>query len=227
MSKLLIIEDDQALSSLMKAFLESKKFQIDLVSDGQSGLEWLTQVEYAAAIIDWELPNLSGVEICRNYRNGGGMTPIIMLTGRGQVKDKITGLDAGADDYLAKPFDMEELAARIRSLLRRPPSTAGGNTLSLGPIEMDLEKNLVSIDRSIIELSPTEFAILELFLRNPGCVYNTDAIIEKIWSINDEVSAETVRSHITRLRKKLYAASEQAGNCLKNSYGIGYRMELP
>ncbi|MBX9671762.1 MAG: response regulator transcription factor [Candidatus Obscuribacterales bacterium] len=224
MSKILIIEDDLALAEFVKDFLEAKLHEVDHVADGLEGLAWLQQKPYAAAIIDWQLPGLSGIEICQKFRKGGGKAPIIMLTAKKGSPDVVDGLSAGADDYVTKPFEISVLYARLQSVLRRAPSF-DSRTLIFNDIELDLDGGVFRIGEATKKLTRKELGILELLMRNPGRVFSADAILEHVWSTDSETGPETVRTHINHLRKSLAAASPTCGDIIESVYGLGYRLK--
>lgn len=226
MSKILIIEDDLALTGYLTDFFEAKRHVIDHAADGVSGLALLEHGQYAAAIVDWDLPGMSGIEICQQYRKKGGTTPIIMLTAKNTTPELVNGFEAGADDYLTKPFQMEELDVRIKSLLKRQPGLST-RQLQLGDLQLDLDLGLIRIKQSVTQLTRKEMGILELFMRNPERLFTAEALLEHVWSTDSESGTETVRTHINRLRKRLSSASPGAGDSIESVYGLGYRMKRP
>ncbi len=226
MSKLLIIEDDKILSALVKQALTSQKYTVDTSFDGAEGLEMLLANQYACAIVDWELPNLIGPEICRAYRQHGGTTPIIMLTRRSRTSEKVTGFDSGADDYLPKPFDMDELYARLRGLMRRPAEIKT-QTIRVGDLIVDRERRSASVGGKELELSKKEFLMLELMVSNPGRLFSPESIIDGVWSLDDEITVWAVRSNIARIRSKIAAVDEDCAALIKTIYGQGYKIESP
>lgn len=225
MAKVLLIEDDVALANFVKISLEQNQYEVDHLVSGSEGLEWLLNTHYDLAIIDWALPQLSGVEICKQYRENGGKSPILMLTGKTQASEMVTGLDSGADDYLPKPFSLEVLHARLRALLRRQPALSESK-MTLGLYVVDQSKKILLVDGKEIKLPRKEFLIIELLMKHPGHTFSAEAIMDRAWSSDSETSPETVRSHIARLRSKIAAVSEEAADCLKNIYGLGYKLEV-
>ncbi|MBY0550505.1 MAG: response regulator transcription factor [Candidatus Obscuribacterales bacterium] len=226
MPKILLIEDDQVLSYFIKQFMGTKKFEVDLTGDGEEGLRWLTSQEYSAAVIDWDLPKKNGTEVCVEYRRLGGQTPIIMLTKRAKLADKITGFEAGADDYLPKPFEQEELYARILSLMRRPASFKP-TVVTIGELTLDCNARTASVQGQAIELSRKEFAILELLATNPEHVFSGESILDKVWSTETDSSVWAVRTHVARIRSKISAVDESTSTLIKTIYGQGYKLSLP
>jgi DNA-binding response OmpR family regulator len=226
MPKVLIIEDDQRLGSELKESLLASGFEADLVSDGSEGLHWLKEGSYAVAVVDWNLPGMSGVEICKNYRASGGKTPILMLTGNTESDAVVSGLQAGADDYVRKPGELRELLARLNSLMRRP-TTYQSSEIQIGIVKIDTAKRGCWVNDVFLTMPRREFAILELLMHNPGHLYTAERIIEKAWPTGTDASPDVVRVHVTRLRQRLNAASVVAGAYLVNVYGEGYKFEKP
>ncbi|MBX9693650.1 MAG: response regulator transcription factor, partial [Cyanobacteria bacterium] len=188
MSRLLLVEDDQVFSSLVKQALVGQKYTVDSTRDGEEGLELLRSNQYACAILDWELPNLTGPEICKAYRESGGKTPIIMLTRRTRVSEKVCGFEAGVDDYLAKPFDLEELFARLKALMRRPALAKPLRAVEIGNLVVDSEKRSAFVRGESLDLSTKEFILLELLANNRGRLFSAEDIIGLVWSLDKDVS---------------------------------------
>lgn len=226
MPKILLIEDDQVLSYFIKQYMELKKFEIDLVGDGDEGLLWLTSQEYSVAIIDWDLPGKNGKDICIEYRQNGGQTPIIMLTKRSNLSDKVTGFEAGADDYLPKPFAQEELYSRILSLMRRPPAYRE-TIITVGNLVLDSNRRTAKVQGQLLELSRKEFSILELLATNPERVFSGENILERLWSTEDDSSIWAVRTHVAKIRSKISAVDEETASLIKTIYGQGYKLSPP
>ncbi len=224
MAKILIVEDDVALASFVRDGLVRQNHAVDIVNDGEEGLYWLSHQDYSLALIDWDLPKLSGVELCHRYRSSGGAVPILMLTGKGGADDIVQGLDSGADDYLPKPFEMGPLLARIRALLRRPAEVQN-SVLQAGMIEVDLTAGLVRVSGTLVELSPKEFGLLEFLMRNRDRVCSTETLISNVWPTDSTTSVESIRSIVNRLRSKLESADPKAGGCVRSIYGMGYKLE--
>jgi len=217
--KILLVEDDEKLSFTVQCFLQSEHHVVDVVPTGEEGIERLSSYTYDMAIIDWILPGLNGVEVVRQYRALGGRIPILILTAKGQIKDKLTGLDSGSDDYLTKPFDLDELSARVRALLRRPghtqPVVLAIGDLSLNPSSLEVTKGGIPI-----HLPPKEFALLEFFMRHPDEAFTAVALIERIWSSESDASSESIRPYIYRLRSKI--AAGKLPPRIKTLRGKGY-----
>src|SRR5579883_3219299 len=207
MSKILLAEDDLELTSVICNYLELESYIVDAVADGAAALERLLAIDYDAVILDWQLPSMTGIEVCQSFRANGGRTPILILTGKQAIKDKEAGLDAGADDYLTKPFHPRELCARLRALGRRPTQRVG-EELKLGDLILNLNKFQLHRNGVEIDLLPLEFALLEFFMRNPGRVFNADILLERVWLVNSEASPEAVRTCIKTLRRKIDVPGE-------------------
>jgi DNA-binding response OmpR family regulator len=220
---LLVVEDDPRLSRLLKRLLEEDRHVVELASDGQSALEVAestTGIELV--ILDVGLPDISGIEVAQRLRRNGADLAILMLTARDTVGDRVAGLDAGADDYLVKPFAFEELAARIRALARRGVGSQrrGEPRLRVGPIELDEALRQVTVDGRQVELSPREFSLLECFLRHPGQVMSRDQLLDQAWPFGVVVTPNAVDAYIHYLRDKL----GEAGRLVETVRGVGYRI---
>lgn len=221
MAKILLVEDENPIASMISEWLTREKHTVDVLDNGADALNWLSNASYDVAIIDWGIPELSGVDLCTQFRSKGGKTPILMLTGKDTLKDKLTGLDSGADDYLTKPFDLQELSARVRALLRRPPE-CNENVLKVMDIELDMVCRTVTKAGREIRLAPKEFAILECFMRNPNQVFSSDNIVSKVWSTDSEAAPDLIRPYINRLRAKLDEDGTQS--VIETVHGMGYKL---
>jgi DNA-binding response OmpR family regulator len=222
MAKILVVEDEPEIVRNLENLLKIEHYTVETTDNGQDGLYMLETFLYDAAIIDWHLPKLSGVDLCRQYRATGGATPILMLTGKATIHDKKTGLDGGADDYLTKPFHVDEFMARVRALLRRSGRGAPTDKLVVGPLALDAVTHEVALGDTPLKLLPKEFAILELLMRSPGKVFAAEEIVTRVWKSDESGSAEAVRTHIKNLRKKLSA--QAAGEKLETVHGVGYKL---
>ncbi len=220
---LLIVEDDRRLGRLLTRMLEEDRHVVELATDGRGGLEIAEITDGLDAIIlDIGLPDMSGLEVARRLRAQGSRTAILVLTARDAVDDRVAGLDAGADDYLVKPFAYRELAARLRALRRR----TGGSletpaTLALGVIELDEAHRVVRVVGERVTLSPREFSLLECFLRHPDQVLSRDQLLDAAWPLGVAVTPNTVDAYVHLLRQKLGGA---AGSYIRTERGVGYRM---
>jgi len=221
MSKILLVEDDENLAFLLKMQLEQARYLVDHVATGLVALSQLKMAEYDLVILDWMLPDISGVDACRQYRGSGGRTPILMLTARGAVEDKAAGLNAGADDYLVKPFHPMELNARVQALLRRPTNYAG-KTLQVKDIELDTEGNRVFKAGQEIDLTSKEFSLLELLMRYPNQSFSLESILSRVWQSDSTASVDTVRTHMKTLRRKL--GDNEENGIIRTKRGAGYRI---
>ncbi|MBS2011128.1 MAG: response regulator transcription factor [Cyanobacteria bacterium SZAS TMP-1] len=226
MPKILIVEDDQDLTFLVDEWLTSEGYALDICHNGLEGYEYARQGTHDIIILDWDLPGMTGVEICRKYRQNGGTAPILMLTGKSRIDDKEMGLDSGADDYLSKPFHMRELSARLRALARRP-STPVSSTLKVGHLEMDFVSHKFFKGGVEVHLTPKEFALLELLMRRPGEMFSTEAILQRVWSFDSEASSDAVRTSVRRIRQKLDDSDDESQSVIESSRKIGYRLRVP
>jgi DNA-binding response OmpR family regulator len=220
---LLLIEDDPRLGRLLRRLLEEDRHVVELAVDGKSGLELaLDGRGIDALILDIGLPDMSGLDVARRIRAAGSEMPILVLTARDTIGDRVTGLDAGADDYLVKPFAFEELAARLRALARRSDRGARrrGTRLVNGPIVLDEETRAVTVDGKPVNLSPREFALLECLLRHPGRVMTRDQLLDQAWPYGVAVTLNAVDAYIHYVRAKLGPAGER----IETVRGVGYRL---
>lgn len=219
MAKILLVEDEFDIYEPVRAHLAHEHHQIEVVTNGREALNRLRFYNYDLIILDLILPGLDGMEVCRKFRKEGGTTPVLMLTARSTTSERVTGLDAGADDYLVKPFEFSELSARARALLRRP-SVFSGNVLSSGLITLDLTAHRVTLAGNELQLLPKEFAILEFFMRHPNQVFSQEAIMDRVWKSESDASPETVRTYIRRLRQKITVSGSRCP--IQTVHGIGY-----
>lgn len=221
MAKIVVIEDNADLANMVKTFLLFEHHTVETIGHGGEARDHLKTFEYDLIILDWELPEVSGLEILKHYRSRGGQAPVLMLTGKDEISDKEEGLDGGADDYLTKPFHMKELGARVRSLLRRPAAVRE-SVLSAKSITMDVSKYRVHKGTESIALVPKEFQLLEFMMRHPNQVFTPEALLNRVWPSESDSTAEALRTTMKRLRKKIDPDSE----ILKTVHGVGYILEL-
>ncbi|KAB8331485.1 response regulator [Scytonema tolypothrichoides VB-61278] len=221
--RILIVEDDELTAKALTMVLEDQNYAVEVASDGQAGWDLVQAFEYDLIMLDVMLPKLDGISLCQKLRSHDFKMPILLLTGRDSSHDKAIGLDAGADDYVVKPFDCEEIVARVRALLRRSNSTSLP-VLEWGNLRFDPSMLEVRYKTRIVELTPKEYALLELFLRNPQRVFSCSAILDRIWSFDKTPTQEAVRTQIKGLRQKLKAAGA-AADLVETVYGIGYRLK--
>ena len=218
---LLVVEDDARLSRLLKRLLSQDRHVVETALTAEEGLEISTSnLELDAIILDVGLPDGSGFEVARTLRKRGSQVSILMLTARDSVSDRVEGLDAGADDYLVKPFAYEELLARLRALGRRPPSRKS-SALKAGPIELDETTRRVTVSGKPVDLSQREFSILECLLRRPGQVLSRDQLLDYAWPYGVALTPNTVEAYIHLLREKLGA---EAAATVETVRGGGYRL---
>ncbi|MCC7527129.1 MAG: response regulator transcription factor [Candidatus Melainabacteria bacterium] len=202
MSKILLAEDEALLANEISEWLQYEHYIVDVARNGAEAENMLRTCQYDVLILDWMLPGISGVDICKRYRANGGQTPILILTARSSIQCKETGLDSGADDYLTKPFQLKELSARIRSLLRRAV-VAPSTKLQITNITIDPKARLVLKDGVEIHLEPREFNLLEFLFRHPNVLFTSEALIGRVWESHADITAETLRSYVKSLRKKI------------------------
>lgn len=221
--KLLIVEDQPKLAQAIKAGFKQEGWASDVTLDGPSGLAAARGGGYDAIVLDRMLPGgLDGLEICQTLRQEGVMTPVLLLTAKGQTRDKVDGLNAGADDYLVKPFAFDELVARVRALLRRP-SVAQKTVLKVGDLTLDPVKTEVQRAGRVIALSQTEFALLEYLMHHAGRVLSKDQLINHVWEFDDDILPNTVEVFIGNLRQKIDKPFKK--RLIKTVRGFGYKIE--
>jgi DNA-binding response OmpR family regulator len=221
MPKVLMADDDDRLREFVADWMEHENFTVDLAADGDECKQYLLSSQYDVLIIDWDMPKINGVELCRWFRSKGGTTPILMLTGKDHIEDKETGFGAGVDDYFTKPFEVRELAIRVRALMRRA-HVAVSRIMTIGPLVIDPEAYSVSINNEPVKLTSTEFSVLEFLGRHPNQVFSTAALLTRVWSGTTEVSPDAVRVCIGRLRAKFETLGQ--ASLIENLHGIGYRL---
>lgn len=220
MARVLLADDNKEVLVMLSSWLKFEdNLTVDTAADGRAALEFLRSFAYDVIVLDWEMPEMSGVDVCKEFRRGNHTTPVIMLTGRDSTQDKITGLDSGADDYMTKPFSAEELSARIRALLRRQAAPPAKEMQSAG-VEIKPESHSASFNGQALNLSPTEFNLLAFFMENSNQIFAPEALVARVWGQADDASVAGVRTAVKRLRKKLEA---QGSGCpLDTIRGSGY-----
>lgn len=219
--RVLIVEDEPALAGALREALEGIGHAVDVASDGEMAEEMLDAYPYDLALLDVSLPRRTGLEVCRRARDRGLNLPILMLTARDTLADKVAGLDAGADDYLIKPFELDELLARVRALLRRHSPTKEA-VLRVADLTLDPASSEVSRGGVPIKLARKERALLEVLMRNAGRIVPRERILEHLWDMDAEPDPEVIRAHVKLLRKAI--GDNQAPRLIETVHGIGYRM---
>jgi two-component system OmpR family response regulator len=214
--KVLVVEDNRKLASFLARALSEEGYVVDTVEDGGVARDQMLKIPYDVVILDWMLPTVDGLSVCRAVRAGGATAPILMLTARGDVAERIAGLDAGADDYLAKPFDLGELLARLRALVRRD---LGGRLLEVGAVRVDRRDHLVTVDGRRVDLTPRELALLTYLLAHAGKVIPRTELLTKVWQTSFDPGSNIVEVHVKNLRSKLAAHAA----LLETVRGVGYR----
>lgn len=223
---ILLVEDDPSLIELVRYNLEAADFDVAVEMDGDGGLMAMRERDFDLVILDWMMPNMSGIEVVRQIRrmNDKRATPVIMLTARGEETDKIRGLDAGADDYVVKPFSPAELVSRIRALLRRSAPDMGGETLAYEDLEMDLVSHKVNRGGRSVHLGPTEYRLLRVLMENPNRVYSREQLLDKAWGQNIYVEIRTVDVHVRRLRRAINIDGKP--DLIRTVRGSGYALDV-
>jgi len=217
--RFLLIEDNERLADLIKKGLEEQAYTVDATTSGREGEELAARGCYDVIVLDLMLPDHDGVELCRNLRRRGISTPVLMLTALSSTDEKVAGLEAGADDYLTKPFELEEFTARVRALLRRARSAEGAK-LTFGGIELDLVGRRVTRDGQRVELTAKEFALLEYFMRNPERVLTRMNIGERVWDLLFQDESNVIEVYVSRLRGKIDKGFERP--LIHTVVGTGY-----
>lgn len=222
--KILLVEDDEQLTEALVEILTDKQhYTVDAVADGETGWDFMEADRYDLIILDIMLPKLDGISLCRRLRRRGEMTPVLMLTAKDLSGDRVLGLDVGADDYVVKPFDLPELLARIRALLRRGKTNLLP-VLTWGDLRLDPSNCRVTYGGKLLHLTPKEYSLLELLLRQQGRLIIRDRIIDRLWSLENTPSEATVKVHLKALRRKLKAVGAPA-DLVETVYGMGYRLK--
>lgn len=219
---ILLIEDEPDMALLIQEILSQEGYQVTLAMDGFSGLQMAEKMSFQLIILDRVLPQINGLEICRRIRQCSQI-PILMLTGKSEISDRVEGLDAGANDYLTKPFHPEELLARVRSQLRVPFGGTSSHILSFADLHLDMDSREVSRGSQAIQLSRKEFDLLLFFMRHPRQVLSKSRLLEEVWGWEVEVNGNTVEVSISHLRKKLNPA--KSSNLIHTVHGVGYTLK--
>lgn len=221
MSKLLVVEDNLELAMILSTWLKAQGYVVDSVHSGEDAMQLLASFAYDLLILDWELPGIEGITVCERYRKKGGSSPILFLTGKADIDSKVTGLESGADDYLAKPFEFPELGARVKSLLRRPGGLVQ-NVLNVSGVSLKVDSHMAIVGDKEISLTPREFSLLEFLMRHQNKAYSSKALLDAVWPLDSALSEDTVRSCMRTLRKKISVGED----CIiKTVQGYGYIIE--
>lgn len=223
--RILVVEDDHSITASLKKGLEQELFAIDVAYDGETGFDLASSEDYDVIILDLMLPKMSGIEICKQLRLHNIHTPILMLTARGQVDDRVSGLNSGADDYLTKPFAFAELLARVRALTRRPKTTL---TEKLICADLELNPHTFEVKRGNkpIELSKKEFALLEYLMRHPNQIVSKDQIISHVWEYDADILPNTVEVYVGYLRSRVDKPFSNKPRLLHTVRGFGYKIGI-
>ncbi len=218
-ARVVVVDDDEALRNAVRRALRLEGYDVDVAADGVEALDRLAGLRADLVVLDVLMPMLDGITVCRRLRESGDRTPVLMLTARDAVSDRVVGLDAGADDYLTKPFALEELLARVRALLRRSYPEHEGS-LRVDDLELNPRTRQVRRGERPVELTRTEFAVLELMMRNPGAVLTRDAIRERVWGFDDSDGSNTLDVYVGYLRRKTEAGGE--ARMIHTVRGVGF-----
>jgi DNA-binding response OmpR family regulator len=227
--RVLLVEDEPDLGAAIKRTLTQHKYLVDWVMDGNEAWAYLDNswTQYTVAILDWMLPGISGLELCKQLRYNKNPLPVLMLTAKDTMEDKVTGLDAGADDYLVKPFGMVELLARLRALQRRSPQFPS-QELTVGNLTLDYGNSTVSqnfqADKQVILLTNKEFQLLEYFMKHPNQIVTSEQIRYQLWEVSSETMSNVVAAQMRLLRRKL--TNSGCANLIETLHGLGYRLNL-
>jgi two-component system response regulator MprA len=223
--RILVVDDDRSVRDALRRALTLGGYEVDAVEDGRQALTRLTTSSPDAVVLDIGLPEVDGLEVTRRLREAGDRTPILMLTARDAVADRIDGLDAGADDYLVKPFDLGELKARIRALLRRVNGGGDPGSLAFAELQLDPNRHGVGVGDEFVELTRTEYQLLELLMLNPRSVLTHSVIYERVWGYDFGPASNALRVYVGYLRRKLQQAG--ARDLIHTVRGVGYALREP
>ncbi len=220
--RILLVEDDDRIADPLAEDLRHQSHAVDIAYDGLAGWEFAQSADYDAILLDWMLPKFDGVQLCQRLRQSGCQAYILLLTAKDTTSDKIIGLDAGADDYLVKPFEVDELTARLRALSRRQPIYQSV-VLKHGEIELNPITHSVTCAEIPLELTAKEYMLIEYFLQHPTQVLSRTALLDKLWEFDRISGEQTIKTHLTNLRRKLKQAGSQQ-DIIETVYGVGYRL---
>ncbi len=220
--RLLIAEDELDLAEALTVFFQKNHFSVDAVNDGADAYEYASSGEYDAIILDVMMPKMNGIDVLRRLRAEGIKTPVMMLTAKGMKDDRITGFNAGADDYLPKPFEPDELICRVRAMLRRSDNYRP-SALEFGDVTLDPSTGLLACSGRSVRLSGREYQVMELFMRSPNIVFSADKIMERVWGWDSDAEINVIWMHISNLRKKLRSIGSKI--TIRAVRGLGYALE--
>jgi two-component system, OmpR family, response regulator MprA len=223
--KILVVDDDRAVRDALRRVLTLAGYDVQLAEGGAEAIELVAQSVPDAVVLDVGMPEIDGLEVCKRLRLIGNRVPILMLTARVEIADRVAGLDAGADDYLIKPFDIEELKARLRALLRRSGPDGDPDELSFAEVKLDRSRHGASVGEQVAELTRTEYQLLELFMRNPRQVLPHSVIYDRVWGYDFGAASNALRVYVGYLRRKLQEAG--ARELIHTVRGVGYVMREP
>jgi DNA-binding response OmpR family regulator len=223
LAKILVVEDDQELCCRIQEWLARERYTVDVIHDGLDAQQLIANNLYDLFILDWDVPGTTGLSICKQLRAAGSQSLILMLTGRGGLSDKTQGLDSGADDYLVKPFQLEELSSRVRALLRRQIAIRTP-VIVFADLKLDGLQLKVWKNEEELALRPKEFALLELLMKNPGRVLTSEEILKTLWSAESGAGDETLRALVKNLRRKITRDGEDCP--IRNVFAVGYKLSV-
>lgn len=218
--KILVVEDNKKLASFLSRALMEEGYAVDVVGDGATAIQQIQTLPYDLVVLDWMLPEMDGLSVCRSVRQKGNHVGILMLTARAEIPERIAGLDAGADDYLAKPFDLSELLARVRALGRR--ATSADSLVRVGPLVVDRSERRASLDGRKLDLTPREFALLAYLARQAGRIVPRTELLVKVWETSFDPGSNVVEAHMKNLREKLGDHAQ----LIETIRGVGYRLSV-
>jgi DNA-binding response OmpR family regulator len=219
--KILVVEDNKKLAVFLKRALEEEGYVVDSVADGKTALKQVETISYDLVVLDWMLPEMDGLSVCRALRSLGNSSIILMLTARADVAERIAGLDAGADDYVTKPFDLGEFLARVRALARR--GLGGDLTIRVGPLVVERAERRVLLDGKRLTLTPREFSLMAHLAREAGRAVPRTELLTKVWEATYDTGSNVVEAHVKNLREKL----GEYGSMIQTVRGVGYKLEAP
>ena len=222
MAKILVVEDNPDISAVVEDSLSLEHHTVEVAQNGVTGRDLLAVSNYDLIILDWVLPDMTGIDICANYRAAGGDTPILFLTGKSTIVEKEVAFNAGSDDYLTKPFHVRELLARVRALLRRP-KVMQEEVLKVRDITLNPKLHTVTKGGVALKMFPKDFALLEFFMRHPNQIYSAEKLLDSVWASDASASPDTVRQCLMRLRRQL---SDKDDPLIKNIHGVGYKLDV-